>query len=446
MRVRLAAVIAFLTLSAIFAIPSVAADPSTLLTGAAAFGDWQTDGPGVRRKITAADLPPPFATQSVRNRPSIVERPNGAMLHVPSGFTVNEAASGLDDPRLVRVAPNGDIFIAESMAGQVRVLRMPDGTSTPTQNQVFVSHLTMPFGIAFWPPGPNPSFIYIANTDSVVRIPYHNGDLEDRSAPQVVVPDLPGGGHLMGGGHWTRDVVFSKDGSRMFVSVGSKTNDEPDAVKTLPSSEEHRADVLQFDPEGKNSVTFATGLRNCVGMAVNPATGDLWCSTNERDTLGDNLPPHLITRVREGGFYGWPWYYIGRNEDPNHKGERPDLKDKVIVPDVLLQAHSASLEMTFYEGNQFPSDYRGDAFAAEHGSWNRERRTGYKIIRVIVRNGVPTGEYDDFLTGFVTSDGDVWGRPVGVAVAHDGSLIVTEDAHGTVWRISYAAGPASDRK
>lgn len=172
-------------------------------------------------------------------------------------------------------------------------------------------------------------------------------------------------------------------------------------------------------------------------MAVNPITGDLWCSTNERDGLGDNLPPDYITRVQDGGFYGWPWYYIGDHEDPRHRDQRPDLKDKIIIPDVLLQAHSASLEMTFYEGQQFPQEYRGDAFAAQHGSWNRTKRTGYKIIRAIVRDGKPTGEYEDFMTGFVTPDGYVWGRPGGVAVAHDGSLIVTEDANGTVWRVSY---------
>jgi hypothetical protein len=182
---------------------------------------------------------------------------------------------------------------------------------------------------------------------------------------------------------------------------------------------------------------FATGLRNCVGMAINPLTGDLWCSTNERDGLGDNLPPDYITRVRSRDFFGWPWYYIGDHEDPGHIGERPDLRDKITIPDVLLQAHSASLEMAFYDGLQFPREYQGDAFAAEHGSWNRASRTGYKIIRVILHNGIPTGEYEDFMTGFVIDEHKVWGRPVGVAVAHDGSLIVTEDANSTLWRISY---------
>jgi glucose/arabinose dehydrogenase len=206
--------------------------------------------------------------------------------------------------------------------------------------------------------------------------------------------------------------------------------------------ETDRADVLTFDPQGKRLDVFATGIRNCVGMAIDPSSGTLWCSTNERDGIGDNLPPDYITRVREGAFYGWPWYYTGANEDPRLKNERPDLKDKVTAPDVLIQAHSASLEMTFYEAAQFPAEYRGNIFAAEHGSWNRANRTGYKIIRVIVKDGVPTGEYDDFATGFVINDAEVWGRPVGVAVDKDGALLVSEDASGTLWRITYTGGAA----
>ena len=239
----------------------------------------------------------------------------------------------------------------------------------------------------------------------------------------------------------------------MFVSVGSISNDaenleqrkQPEVMRwnrmhglgAAWSSEYRRADVLQYNPDGTGFRIFATGLRNCVGMAINPLTGDLWCSANERDGLGDNLPPDYITRVRSGDFFGWPWYYIGDHEDPGHVGERPDLRDRITVPDVLLQAHSAPLEMVFYDGGQFPRQYQGDAFAAAHGSWNRASRTGYKIVRVIVRNGIPTGEYEDFMTGFVIDDRKVWGRPVGVAVAHDGSLIVTEDGNGNLWRISY---------
>lgn len=458
-------VAALIVLSAIIGFVALdrlrAAERSTVLVGPAAFGDWRTDSPGVRRKITSADLPPPFATKSAGNPPRIVPRPSDATLKVPPGFVVEQFANGLDQPRLVRVAPNGDIFVSESRAGRLRVLRATDGAGKPDRVETFASNLKLPFGIAFWPPGPNPQYLYVANTDSVARFPYRNGDLHARGPAQSVVTAIPGGGHFGGGGHWTRDVVFSRDGSKMFISVGSSSNDaETLAQRGLPEaiqwaklhglgaawgSEQWRADVLAANPDGTGLRVFATGLRNCVGMAVNSLTGDLWCSTNERDGLGDNLPPDYITRVREGGFYGWPWYYIGDHEDPHHRGERPDLKSKVITPDVLIQAHSASLEMTFYNGRQFPEEYRGDAFAAEHGSWNRSRRTGYKIIRVITRNGKPTGEYEDFMTGFVTADGDVRGRPVGVAVAHDGALIVTEDANGTVWRVAYRGDRRSTR-
>jgi glucose/arabinose dehydrogenase len=448
-------------------------DTAPLLTGVKAFGDWRDDAPGVRRKITVADLPLPFATDSAGNDPHIVPRPSDAALKVPPGFFVDEFADGLDHPREIRTAPNGDLFISESYKGRIRVLRAPDGATKPQREAIFASGLTMPFGIAFWPPGRNPRFLYIADTDSVLRFPYHNGDLIAQGQAQTIVPNIPAGGRLRGGGHWTRDIVFSQDGSQMFVSVGSRTNDaeklnprdEPEiqyeqrhtmgywdsaivlaqqyGLAALLPTERERADVLEFRPDGTGFNIFASGLRNCVGMAVNPTTGALWCSTNERDGLGDNLPPDYITSIRADGFYGWPWFYIGDHEDPHHRGEHPELKNKVIVPDVLLQAHSASLEMTFYEGAQFPSDYNGDAFAAEHGSWNRSRRTGYKVIRVIMRDGKATGEYDDFMTGFVTNSGDVWGRPVGVAVGHDGSLFVTEDAHGTVWRISYQGAGSS---
>lgn len=434
--------------------PADAADQAVVRTGKSAFGDWTTDAPGVRRKITVADLPQPFATESVGNMPRIVAPPEGAMPKVPAGFKVEQFALGLRGARLLRVAPNGDIFIAESYANRIRILRAADGASKPERSEVFASRLDQPFGIAFWPPGPSPKFIYVGNTGSVVRFPYQAGDLQARGPAEIVVSDIPAGGRLTGGGHWTRDVVFSRDGSKMFVSVGSRSNDAerfarlplPDAIQfgklhgigTILGSEEHRADVLEFNPDGSGFRTYATGLRNCVGMAINPTSGDLWCSTNERDGMGDDLPPDYITHVQDGGFYGWPWYYIGNHEDPHHQGERPDLAGKVIVPDVLVEAHSASLQMTFYDGHQFPEDYRGDAFAAEHGSWNRARRTGYKVIRVIMHAGKPTGEYEDFMTGFVTADGDVWGRPVGVAVAHDGSLLVTEDGNGTVWRVSYA--------
>ncbi len=415
--------------------------------------DWPRQAPGVKHHFIEEELPAPFATTSAGNGPKVVPEPTNAMLFVPPGFTVKEFAKGLSNPRLMRTAPNGDIFIAETGRSRIRVIRTTDGADEPAVNQIFAEGLNRPFGISFYPPGDNPQWIYVANNNSVVRFAYRNGDLKTTNAPEVIVPKLC----ESGGGHSTRDVVFSRDGKRMFISVGSGSNVAEQMNKRTPEeikaweaknglgaawgSETHRAQILVTDPEGHEPLrAFATGIRNRVGLAVNPETGDLWVSTNERDGLGDNLVPDYITRVKEGGFYGWPWYYIGNHEDPRHAGERPDLANKAIVPDVLEQSHSASLEMTFYTATNgaaaFPAEYRGDAFAALHGSWNRNIRTGYKIIRVRLNHGRPTGEYEDFLTGFVADDRDVWGRPVGVTVAHDGALLITEDGNGTLWRIA----------
>lgn len=416
--------------------------------------DWQRQAPGAQHHFKVADLPKPYETTSAGNGPQVVSAPAKAAPSVPHGFSVKVFAQGLQNPRLVRTAPNGDIFIAETGRNRIRVMRAPDGAEAPTENQVFVEGLRGPFGVSFYPPGNKPEWIYVANVNSVVRIPYKSGDLKATGEPEVVVPKLSD----TTGGHTTRDVVFSNDGKRMFISVGSGSNvAEQMGKKTAEEiraweaehglgaswgSEANRAAVLVTDPEGKQPIrTFATGIRNGVGLAVHPDTGDLWVSTNERDGLGDNLVPDYVSRVKEGGFYGWPWFYMGSREDPRHKGARPDLADKVIVPDVLIQSHSAALQMTFYTAKSgpalFPADYRGDAFVALHGSWNRTIRTGYKIVRVLMKNGVPTGQYDDFLTGFVVDNRSVWGRPVGVTVAHDGALLVTEDGNGTVWRISH---------
>ncbi|HEX4140002.1 MAG TPA: PQQ-dependent sugar dehydrogenase [Candidatus Methylacidiphilales bacterium] len=436
------------------AAPIVAAIPVPQDPGA-----WENAAPGVAHHITVADLPPPYATKSVGFGPHVVRRPDGADVSVPPGFTAKIFASGLGNARYLRVAPNGDIFLAETGASRIHVLRAADGADTPTVNQVFAEGegLDHPFGMAFYPPNdPNPKWLYLANHNAIVRIPYHNGDLQASGPPQVVVPQLYGGG----GGHSTRDVAFSPDGKRMFISVGSGSNvaspqsaggKTPDEIKAWEAdhglgaawdSETNRADILVTDPEGKAPLhTFATGIRNGVGIAVNPTTGDLWTSVNERDGLGDDEVPDYITRVKEGGYYGWPWYYMGNIEDPRWKDARPDLAGKATVPDVLLQAHSASLEMCFYTASTgpaaFPAEYNGDAFAAEHGSWNRSSRTGYKLIRVRIKDGVPTGEYDDFLTGFVVDNTSVWGRPVGVIEAHDGALLMSEDGGGTLWRIAY---------
>jgi glucose/arabinose dehydrogenase len=426
-------------------------------------GAWQNAAPGVAHHITVTDLPAPYATTSIDNSVRYVPPPGDEDLQttppdlaVPPGFTVKLFAKKLWNPRCLRVAPNGDIFLAETGAKRIHVFRSADGADTPTIDQVYASDLDLPFGIAFYPPGKNPHWLYVANNNVIVRFPYHNGDIQAAGAPEVVVPklcDSPGG-------HTTRDIAFSLDGKRMFISVGSSSqigegieHKSPAEIKAWEAGhglgaawgfETNRADILVTDPEGKTPLhTYATGIRNGVGIAVSPATGDLWTSVNERDGLGDDLVCDFITRVKEGGFYGWPWYYLGNIEDPRWKGARPDLAGKVIAPDVLVQAHSASLEICFYNATSgpalFPPEYRGDVFAAEHGSYNRHNRTGYKIIRVRVKDGVPTGEYDDFLTGFVVDDTSAWGRPVGVAVAHDGALLVSEDDNSSIWRVSYHA-------
>lgn len=405
------------------------------LTGKDALGDWTTDAPGVRRKITLADLATPYETPSANNFPRVVRRPQGAWPKAPAGFEVTEFARGLVEPRVIVKAPNGDLFLAESRANRVRVFRDADGDGKPEVNEVFATGLSRPFGIAFYPPRPDPSHLYVGNTDSVVRFAYMNGDTKASGPAEMIVDNIPSGRERVGGGgHWTRDLEFSKDGKTLFVSVGSRSNVSDDA------SEARRACILAFDPDGKNERLYASGIRNPVGLAQHPETGDLWTSVNERDLLGDHLVPDYITHVVEGGFYGWPWYYLGPHQDPRHAGKHQELKEKVIVPDVLVQSHSASLDLTFYDGDQFPAEYRNEIFAAEHGSWNRARRTGYKVIRVPIKDGKATGEYEDFLVGFVTPEGNVWGRPVGVAVAKDGALMVTDDGSGTVWRVAYV-GP-----
>jgi glucose/arabinose dehydrogenase len=415
---------------------SAADGKPSVLTGQAAFTDAAHESPGTRRHLTAADLPAPAPDQSVDNGPSVVPRPANAWPQAPKGFKVDLYATGLDNPRLMRTAPNGDIFLAESETGKIKVFRGVGSDGKPQQTSVFADGLHQPFGIAFYPLGPDPQYLYIGDTDQIVRFPYKNGDLKATGKMENLAP-LPGGGRLRGGGHWTRDLAFSKDGSRLFASVGSHSNvDDPD---THPE-EFHRANVLEFTPTGKFVKVYASGIRNCVGEAINPITGELWCSTNERDAIGNNLVPDYVTHIQEGGFYGWPWYYMGPHggvQDPRHKGKHPELQSKVITPDVLVNPHFASLEMLFYEGSQFPAEFKGDAFAAEHGSWNRNHRSGYEVVRIPMKNGHATGEYEDFLTGFTVGDDQVWGRPVGVTVAKDGSLFVSDDGSKSIWHVSY---------
>jgi glucose/arabinose dehydrogenase len=402
---------------------------ATKVAPQAPFTDYRYESPGTTRKITAADLPAPYSTKSADNGPDIVGRPANAWPQAPAGFKVELYAAGLDEPRWMCTAPNGDIFLAETSAGRIRVFRGMTSDGKPEEIQIFTSGLKQPYGIAFYPPGPNPEWVYIGNTNELIRFPYRNGDLK-ASGPAQHIADFPTGGHE------TRAVEFSNDGKKMFAAVGSRSNvDDPDETP----AEKNRATILVCDPANCVLSVYASGIRNAGGgIAVNPQTGELWCSVNERDALGDNLVPDYITHVQEGGFYGWPWWYIGGHQDPRHKGKHPELKDKVLVPDVLLQPHNASLELTFYQGKQYPAEYQGELFAAEHGSWNKTTRAGYEVIRVpLHQTGHASGEYQDFLTGFVTPDGNVWGRPVGITVAPDGSLLVSDDGSNSIWRVSY---------
>jgi glucose/arabinose dehydrogenase len=417
--------------------------------------DWRQDVPGRAHRIDVAHLPPPFDSPSNANRSMVLPKPPGAKLRVPAGFEINIFADGLQAPRNMRVAPNGDIFVAETGAGRVRVMRpSADGSKAQTVT-VFAQGLNGPFGIQFYPTADAPHWLYVAENNRVVRYAYTVGDMRASAEPEVVVKELAPNSRF---GHSTRDIAFSLDDKRMFVSVGSGSNvAENMAKKTVAEAqaweaehglgatwdtETNRADVLVFNVgSDKPGKVFATGIRNCVGLTMQPKTGDLWCSTNERDLLGDDLVPDYSTRVKEGGYYGWPWYYMGDHEDPRLKGDRPDLAGKATVPDVPYTSHSAALTLVFYTATSgssaFPKQYLGDGFAVLHGSWNRAIRTGYKVVRVRMKNGVPTGEYDDFMVGFIISDAAVWGRPVGSAVASDGSLLISDDAANIVYRISY---------
>ena len=434
---------------AILAATGVFAADSPLKKGKAAFGDWQDDKPGVTRLISPEDLQAPDESKSSENSADPIKMPEGAKPILPKGFSVELVASGIENPRTVRVAPNGDIFVADSMANQIRVYRLQDGAAKVEEDGIFADGLHQPYGIAFYPPGPKPEWIYVGNSHSVVRFPYKNGDIKASGEPEMIVDHVPETHH------WTRDLAFSADGSRLFLAVGSGSNIALDMSpspwieggleawkKEKPlgatwDTEERRAAVISYGPDGKNEKIYATGLRNCSGMTVQPGNGALWCVVNERDGLGDNVPFDYATSVKEGGFYGWPWYYIGGNEEPRRRGQRPDLASEVTVPDVLFQGHSAPLSIAFYNDDAFPAEYRGNAFVAMHGSWNRGGRTGYKVVMLPFKDGKPTGEYQDFMTGFVVSDKEVWGRPVGIAVARDGSLLVSEDGNGTIWRVTY---------
>ncbi len=375
-------------------------------------------------EIKPSDLPPPNASPDAENPPRVVPRPAGAELQLPPGFKANVYAEGGDfkRPRWMALAPNGDVFVADHSANTIFILRDTDNDGVAETRFTFATNLNLPFGMAFWK-----DYFYVANTNAVVRFRYKVGQTKAEGDPEKVA-DLPGKGYRE---HWTRNIIFSPDGTKLYATVGSESN-----VSVEP---EPRAAILEFNPDGTGRRLLATGTRNPIGLAFRPGTRDLWAAVQERDRLGDDLVPDFVTGIKDGGFYGWPYSYADQREDPRRKGERPDLVRKTIVPDVLIQAHSAVLGLVFYEGNMFPEEYRGDAFVALHGSWNRTKRTGYKIIRIRFKDGRPVGGYDDFLTGWMLDENraEVWGRPVGLLVLPDGSMLITDDGANKIWRVSY---------
>lgn len=376
-------------------------------------------------QVKPSDLPPPFATKSVFRGSRVTAQPSGARLMVPKGFKVNVFAEGdFRNPRWMALAPNGDVFLSDARANAIIVLRDKDRDGVAEERFTFADNLSQPFGMAFYK-----GWFYVANTDSIVRFTYRLGQTRADGEPEKLV-ELTAGGYNQ---HWTRNILFSPDGKLMYVSIGSASNVDVEA-------DQRRAAISVYDPDGKNPRIYASGLRNPIGLAWNPKTKELWTAVNERDGLGDDLVPDYVTSVKEGGFYGWPFSYIGQNEDPRRKGENPELVKKAIVPDVLLTSHVAALGIQFYSGKMFPKEYQGDAFVALHGSWNRQKLSGYKIIRVRFKEGKLVGnQFEDFVTGWLPDENsnEVWGRPVGLLVAADGSMLITDDGGKKVWRVSY---------
>jgi glucose/arabinose dehydrogenase len=371
---------------------------------------------------TKPQLPPPFQTKSANNGPEEAKPPAGFLPEVVNGFRVNIFANGFKQPRWLAVAPDGDIFVADSAAGTIAVLRDAQNTGGAQQREEFAKGLDQPYGIAF-----RGDYVYVGDTDELLRFRY-DPKTSKRLGEKEKLLELP-----HGGGHWTRTLAFSPDAQHLFIAVGSASNIDV-------GEDPRRAAITVCDPDGKNARLYATGLRNPSGIAIEPETGQLWAGVNERDGLGDDLPPDYVTSVQDGGFYGWPYSYIGNNVDPRVKPQKPELVARAIVPDVLLGAHRAPLGFAFYNGTQFPENYRGGMFLAEHGSWNRSTRAGYQVVFVAMRDGKALAEPQPFLTGFVPdpTKEQVYGRPVGVAIAPDGSLLVSDDASGLIYRVSVA--------
>lgn len=378
-----------------------------------------------RHEYKAENLPKPFETKSVRRSSKVVPQPADAALNLPKGFQINVFAEGdFRYPRWMALAPNGDVFVADSYANSIKILRDANKDGVAEERYTFAENLSQPFGLAF-----RQDYFYVANTDSVVRFRYKPGQTKAEGAPEKLI-ELTEGGYNQ---HWTRNIIFSPDGKKMYVSIGSSGNYQPE-------TDERRAAVAEYNPDGTGYRLYATGLRNPIGLAWNPRTGELWTAVNERDGLGDDLVPDFVTSVKDGAFYGYPYFYIGGNREPRLLQEDVSKLKTPVVPDVLVTSHSAALGIVFYDGKMFPKEYQGDAFVALHGSWNRQKLTGYKIIRIKFNNGKLAGRgYEDFLSGWLPNEdsNEVWGRPVGLLVNRDGSLLIADDGARKIWRVSY---------
>ncbi|NJB85436.1 hypothetical protein GGR26_001181 [Lewinella marina] len=386
----------------------------------------------VETAIGPLELPSPYSTESAVKLSEVVDWPAGRTPEAPAGFTVNRFADGLQHPRSTYVSPEGEIFVVESntrnSANRIQKLVDTDGDGQVDERKVFATDLNQPFGMLILD-----GYFYVANTDATYRYPYQTGqDKLDPSQGEQILATPPRGYN----NHWTRNLLAAPDGSKVYVSVGSGSNVGENGME----AEENRATILEINPDGSGMREYATGLRNPVGMDWNPATGELWTAVNERDKLGDHLVPDYITSVREGGFYGWPYSYYGQINDPRWADDpHPELVEQAIVPDVPLGSHTASLGLAFYTADQFPERYRNGAFVGQHGSWNRSDFSGYKVVFVPFDASGKPQPPEDFLTGFIADAdaGKVWGRPVGVSVLPDGSLLVADDDAGILWRVAY---------
>jgi glucose/arabinose dehydrogenase len=374
-------------------------------------------------QVERPKLPEPYSSPSSNNLPHVIPRPEGATLKLPAGFQIELYAEGFERPRFMLEGPNHEILVTDSIeAGSVFLLQDENQDFKVESKQKILTGLDRPYGLTFWK-----DYLYVAEATSLKRYKYDSKGLKLESKGEEIVSLKP-----FGKGHWTRTVLFDPKGEKMYLTVGSASNVDA-------GEDAMRAAIHRFNPDGTAPEIVASGVRNVIGLRWYPGTETLWAAVQERDGLGDDLVPDYFTAIHFGGFYGWPYAYLGPHEDPRRKGERPDLVAKTLVPDIWLGAHVAVLDALFYTGNQFPKEYQGGAFLAFHGSWNRSQRVGYSVNFIPFKNGLPVEGPRDFLTGFLLDPGkrEVWGRPVGLLQLQDGSLLVSDDGGNKIWRISY---------